>query len=127
MSTLGVILIVLAGLVLLLLVGGFVATRRYVAQNEVEIASNIAEADRALEQARAADKGWDRALLEAAARGALQESRPGWAFDHLALVLVDDRPGIEQDRAHFMASGGGDSARVILARSGDGWALEGIE
>jgi hypothetical protein len=127
MSTLGIILIVLGAVVLVLLVGGFIASRRYVAAHEAEIAANIAEADRALEQARAADKGWDRALLEAAARGALQESRPGWAFDNLALVLVDDRPGVEQDRAHFMASGGGDSARVILARTEDGWALEGIE
>jgi hypothetical protein len=127
MSTLGIILIVIGAVVLVLLVGGFIASRRYVAAHEAEIASNIAEADRALEHARAADKGWDRALLEAAARGALQETRPGWAFDSLALVLVDDRPGIEQDRAHFMATGGGDSARVILARTEDGWALEGIE
>jgi hypothetical protein len=127
MSTLGIILIVVGGLLLLLLVGGFVAGRRYVATHEAEIASNIAAADRALEHARAADKGWDRAALEQAARDALRESRPGWSYDNLALVLVDDRPGVEQDRAHFMASGAGDSARVILARTDEGWALEGIE
>jgi hypothetical protein len=127
MSTLGVILIVVGAVVLILLVGGFIASRRYVASHSEEIASNIAAADRALELARAADKGWDRAALEAAARSAIQQSKPGWDVENLALVLVDDRPGIEQDRAHFMASGGGDSARVILARTEEGWALEGIE
>jgi hypothetical protein len=127
MSTLGIILIVLGALVLVLLIGGYIAGRRYVAAHQAEISANIADADRALEHARAADKGWDRAALEAAARDALRQSRPGWDYENLALVLVDDRPGIEQDRAHFMASGRGDSARVILARTGDGWALEGIE
>jgi hypothetical protein len=127
MSTLGIILIAVGAVVLLLIIGGFIATRRYVAANQAEIARHIAEADRALELARAADKGWDRAALETAAREALQRSKPGWDFENLALVLVDDRPGIEQDRAHFMASGRGDSARVILARTEDGWALEGIE
>ena len=127
MSTLGIILIVLGAVVLPLLVGGFIGGRRYVAAHSAEIAGNIAAADRALEHARALDKGWDRAALEAAARDALQQSKPGWAYENLALVLVDDRPGVEQDRAHFMASGSGDSARVILARTADGWALEGIE
>ena len=42
-------------------------------------------------------------------------------------MLVDDRPGIEQDRAHFVASGGGESARVILARTDTGWSVEQID
>jgi hypothetical protein len=126
-STLAVILIVIGAVVVLLLVGGLVAGRRYRATHENEIDLHIAEADRALEHARAADKGWDRAILEAAARAAIEGERPGWPFEELALVLVDDRPGIEQDRAHFVASGSGDVARVVLSRTGDGWALERIE
>jgi type II secretory pathway pseudopilin PulG len=127
MSTLGIVVIAVAAVLLLLLLGGFVAGRRHHAANEARTVGNIAAADRALEHARAADKGWDRAALEAAARDALQGSRPDWAYDDLVLVLVDDRPGTEQDRAHFMASGGGDQARLVLARTGDGWALERIE
>ena len=42
-------------------------------------------------------------------------------------MLVDDRPGIEQDRAHFVASGAGESARVVLARTDAGWAVERID
>ena len=126
-SVLGVILIVVGALLLLLLVGGLIASRRYRAAHDAEITSNIAAADRALEQARAADRGWDRAALEAAAHDAIRGARPDWTYDDLALVLVDDRPGVEQDRAHFLASGGGDQARVILARTDSGWALERID
>src|SRR4051794_18246250 len=127
MSTLGLILIIVGAVILVLLIGGFVASRRYRATHEDEIAGRIAAADQALEHARAADKGWDRAALEAAARDAIQGSRPGWEFEELVLVLVDDRPGVEQDRAHFMASGADDQARVVLARTGEGWAFERIE
>ena len=43
--------------------------------------------------------------MEAAARAAVGESRPGWTDDELQLVLVEDRPGVEEDRAHFVAVG----------------------
>jgi hypothetical protein len=88
----------------------------------------VAAADQALEQARAEDRGWDRELLEAAARAALEEQRPGVAFRELHLVLVDDRPGVEEDRAHVVAVSDGAEARVVLARGADGaWACERIE
>jgi len=126
MSTLAVILIVVGVLALVFLVGGFIAARRWREAHAHEIDQHIVEADRALEDARAADKGWDRELLEAAAREAVQSHRPGWAYDELALVLVDDRPGITEDRAHFVASGNGDKVRVVLARNDRGWAVEQV-
>jgi hypothetical protein len=85
---------------------------------------HVAEADRALEHARAADKGWDRSLLEAAARDALAQEKPGWPYEELALVLVDDRPGIAEDRAHFVAYGEDGQMRVVLARREAGWTVE---
>ena len=127
MSVLGIVLIVIAAVLLLLLLGGLVAGRREHRRREAEYERNIAAADRALEEARAADRGWDRGTLEAAARQALEAERPGWQYEELALVLVDDRPGIERDRAHFRATAGHDSLRVILSRSEDGWGLERIE
>jgi hypothetical protein len=42
-------------------------------------------------------------------------------------VLVDDRPGVSEDRAHFMAVGADGAARVILAREGDRWIAERVE
>jgi hypothetical protein len=104
-STLGIILIAVGGALLLLLLGGFAGAARRRGRQAPHYEQNLAAADRALEQARAADKGWDRELLETAAREALAGERPGWDYTELALVLVDDRPGVTEDKAHFVASG----------------------
>ena len=123
MST-GVIIALIAAVVLLLLaVGGYVATRR----RATDWSEHVAEADAHLEAARAADKGWDRQLLEGEARTALERERPGWAFSELHLVLVDDRPGVEEDKAHLVATGGDGEARVVLARDAAGnWRLDSV-
>jgi cbb3-type cytochrome oxidase subunit 3 len=127
MSTLGIILIAIAAVLLLLFIGGMIAASRRLQRGQQDYSRHLAEADRALEQARAADKGWDRPVLEAAARGALAAERPGWPYEELALVLVDDKPGVEEDRAHFLASGDDGEARVVLARRNGGWALERVD
>ncbi len=127
MSTLGIILIAIGAVLLLLLAGGFAGAARRRGREESQYDHNLAEADRALEQARASDKGWDRSLLETAARDALAGERPGWQYRELVLVLVDDKPGTAEDRAHFMASGDSGEARVVLARRDSGWALERVE
>jgi hypothetical protein len=123
MSTLAIVLIIIAAVLVLLLVGGFAGAARRNRQTP-HYERHLAEADRALEQARAADKGWDRALLESAARDALATEKPGWPYSDLALVLVDDRPGTAEDRAHFIASGEEGETRVVLARRDSGWAVE---
>ena len=127
MSTLGIVLIAVAAVLLLLFLGGLSGAARRGRRREPQRARHVAEADRALEHARAADRGWDRSALEAAARDALSSERGGWSYEELVLVLVDDRPGVEEDRAHLVASGAEGEARVILARRESGWALERIE
>ncbi len=126
MSALAVVLIVL-GILLLFFVGGLVASRRRDALREHDRLRHVAEADHALEQARAADRGWDRGLLEEAARRALAEQRPGWRYERLDLVLVDDRPGVEDDRAHLLAAGSGQEARIVLTREQERWVPERVE
>ena len=126
MSTVAVILIVVAAVLLLLFAGGLVVARRRI-QHE-DIGPKIAEADRALEQARAADRGWDRAVLEQACHAALRSERPDLRYEAIQLVLVDDRPGVTDDRAHLVASGPGGSARVVLGRrEGGDWIVEQVE
>jgi hypothetical protein len=126
MSTVAIVLIAVGVLLVLLFLGGFVAARRRA--NRPEAAAHIQAADRALEQARASDRGWDRALLEQAARSALEESRPGSTWDSIDLVLVDDRPGVVDDTAHLVGSGPDGSARVILSRrEGGEWFAERVE
>lgn len=127
MSTFAIVVIVIAAVVLLLLVGGLAGARRRERAFARRYAERVAAADRALERARAEDKGWDRAELEGAARAALASERPGVRYEELALVLVDDRPGIEEDRAHFVAVGEDGEARVVLARRAGGWAVDRVE
>jgi hypothetical protein len=126
MSTLAIVLIAIAAVVLLLLIGGVVLSRRRVAHPDY--LRKIEAADRALEHARATDRGWDRALLEQACQTALRAERPDLDFEAIDLVLVDDRPGVVDDRAHLIARGRHGKARVILGRrEGGDWAVERIE
>jgi hypothetical protein len=126
MSVLAIVLIVLAAITILFLAGGFVVARRRADRPGRD--EHIRQADRALEQARAADRGWDRALIDAAALEALREARPGFSPSALHLVLVDDRPGVEEDRAHLVAAGPDDRVRLVLCRDASGaWGVERME
>lgn len=127
LSTLGIVLIILAALVVVCFIGGLIAVRVRARRQAGSYAEHVAEADAALEQARALDRGWDRKAMEGAARTAISEARGDWTFSDLHLVRVDDRPGTEEDRAHFVALGPGGECRVVLAREGDRWVSERVE
>jgi hypothetical protein len=127
LSTLGIVLIALGAVVLIFFVGGVVAVITRSRRQAGTYAEHVAAADSALEQARAADRGWDRETMEEAARAAIGESRPGWDYRNLHLVFVDDRPGVSEDRAHFVAVGADGECRVILARQDDRWVAERVE
>jgi type II secretory pathway pseudopilin PulG len=127
MSTLAIVLIVLGVLLLIFLIGGVLGVRARARHQAPTFDEHVRAADEALEQARAQDRGWHRDTMEAAARAAIAEARPGWTYDDLQLVLVDDRPGVEEDRAHFVASGSDGHTRVVLARQGDRWLAEQVE
>jgi hypothetical protein len=126
-STLGIILIAIGVVVLLAVLLGLLGARARERRQGGSYLEHVRAADHALEQARAADKGWHREVMEQAARTALNESRPGWSYRDLHLVLVDDRPGVSEDRAHFVAVAEDGEARVILARLDDRWVAERVE
>ena len=118
-----IVLIVIAAVLILLFVGGYVASRRHTK----DWSEHVAQAEQALEAAFATDRGWDRDLLHSAARDALGSHRPGWEYRDVHLVVVDDKPGVEQDRAHLVAVGHDGEARVVLARGADGgWTVESV-
>src|SRR3954452_12632220 len=127
MSVLGIVLIVLSVLLLLLFAGGLVVATRRARSRGGHLAQRLAEADRALEDARAADKGWERVLLEEAARKILAEERPDWRYDRLHLTLVDDRPGVTEDRAQLLAVGQDSEVRLVLTRQDGGWTASIVE
>jgi hypothetical protein len=127
-STFAIVLIAVVAVLALFLLVGFLGTRARDRHQAGSWEESVRSADAALAQAAASDRGWQRDAMESAARAALDEHRPGWRFGVLHLVLVDDRPGIEEDRAHFVAVGdGGDEARVILSRQGDRWSAERVD
>ena len=105
-----VVLIVLAG-------GGILARRRQLTRSRPAFERSLTQADRDLAAAAAADRGWDRARLEAAARRIYAEQHGGAQPDTLALIEVLDRPGKEEDEAVFDADG----QRIALGRRGDDW------
>jgi hypothetical protein len=118
MSPVAIVAIVLLALLVLLFAGGLIASRRRAAEGAERLQDRIAAADRALEAARAADRGWDAVLLEEAARRCLERERPDFRYDRLHLVLVDDRPGMEEDRAEMAAVGDEGVLRVSVTRRG---------
>jgi hypothetical protein len=122
-----VVLLVVAAVLLLFFVGGLIGARRHYATGSADWRRHVSEADRALEEARAADRGWDREHLEAAARAALDSEHPDHRYEDLHLVLVDDRPGVEEDRAEMMAAGPGGTVLLRLARGPTGWEVERID
>jgi hypothetical protein len=127
LSTLGIVLIALAVVVILFFIGGVLGARARNRRQAGVYEEHVRHADQALEEARASDRGWHRDTMEEAARAALAESRGGWDFEDLHLVLVDDRPGVEEDRAHFVAVAPDRECRVVLARDGDRWVAERVE
>ena len=53
------------------------------------------------------------------------QERPGFGVNQMHLVLVDDRPGVEEDRAHMLAVGDDGEHRVVLTRDPNGeWILD---
>jgi hypothetical protein len=81
----------------------------------------IAEADAALAGARADDRGWDPALLEAAGRTAFAARHPGAEISALHLVQVVDRPGTDEDTALMRVEHAGGADEIELRRSGGSW------
>jgi hypothetical protein len=126
-SVLAIVIACVGVLALVLFCLGLVAVRRRARSQVGSFERNVAEADRALEHARALDRGWDRDLMEEACRRALAEARPEFDVDRLHLVLVDDRPGTDDDLAHFVAAGRDGQTRVVLSRTGDRWEAHRVE
>src|SRR5689334_17664381 len=102
MDAVTVIVVVLVLIVAVLAIGGYIANRRRFEAEAADIEQAARLADQHLARAHAEDKGWDRPVLEEAARSAYAE-RTGREPSKLTLVQVVDRPGIEEDEAVFDA------------------------
>jgi hypothetical protein len=117
-----IVLAALVAVAALLFVGGYLGNARVAAARERRLRERIEHADRALAEARAEDRGWDRTVLEAAVRDAVGRARPGATIDRLELVQVVDLPGTDSDSAIFLVVSGDRRERLELVRTGDHWA-----
>jgi hypothetical protein len=119
-STLAIIVVVVVVLLLLLIVGGTVANGRRARAEAGGLRATLLEADHALAQARAEDRGWERAALEAAVREAFAVRSP-IDVRELQLLKVIDRPGTDQDQCLFRVVTDVGSEEILLGRHGDSW------
>ena len=126
-STVGLVFLILGGIMVLFFIGGLIAVSVRSKREAGTYEAHVRAADQALQQARASDRGWDKDLMEGIAKSALSESRPDMSYKDLHLVLVEDRPGMDEDRAHFVAVGqDGEDVMVILGRQGGNWVAESV-
>lgn len=124
-----VVLVVLGVLLLLAIVGGAMASRRNRA-GEDDLRRRLRDVDRQLAAATAADRGWERGALEAAARSAFAERRPDARIEQLELVQVVDEPGTDHDLAIFRVATGPPPtppSRLTLGRRDGAWYAAALE
>ncbi len=125
METWEIIILVVVAVIVLLAVGGAMARRRQLERSRGRFDEHLAEVNRDLAAAHAEDRGWERSLLEDAARQAYASER-GSEPGELELVQVIDRPGTDDDHAVFRC-GPEARERLTLGRRDGQWVLEALE
>ncbi len=120
MSVLAIVVIVIVVLLVVLAAGGFVAAGRRARTDDAALRAELETANEALALARAQDRGWERSLLEDAARAAFAD-RSSAAVKELQLVQVVDRPGKDEDQCVFRVVTDHGSEYLHLDRRGDAW------
>jgi uncharacterized membrane protein len=96
-----IVLVVLA----LLAIGGAIARTIQLRRSRPAFEKTLEQVNRDLAAAAAQDRGWDRAILEGAARRIYAEQR-GSEPPELVLIEVLDRPGTDADQAVFRVGAG---------------------
>jgi hypothetical protein len=116
LSVIDVVVIVVLVVVLVFGGGGYLANRRRQRVLDQRLHAQIEAADAALAEARAQDRGWDRATIEAAARAAVAPRE----IRDLHLVQVVDQPGTDADQAvlRLVAADGTESTLTLGRRAG---------
>ena len=115
-------LIIVIVVVLLLAVGGYFARKRQLERSRPAFERSLEQVNRDPAAAAAADRGWDRGTLEAAARRIYSEERDGAEPPDLTLIEVLDRPGTDKDQAVFRCG----AETLTLGRRDGEWVHESL-
>jgi type II secretory pathway pseudopilin PulG len=126
-DTLLIVILVIAGLLLLAIaIGAAAATRRNRA-GAATFGANVLAVDRQLAHATATDHGWERATLDAAARRAFAEHRPGVEPQLLELAQIVDEPGTDSDLAIYRIVAGATTTHLTLGRRDGAWYAKTVQ
>jgi len=121
-----ILLIVVGAFLLAALIGALRTTQRNRA-NAHRFRESITATDRALAAAVAADHGWRRETLDAAARSEFAAKRPGVEIVALELVQIVDEPGTDSDLAVYRVATAAGAARLTLGRREGAWYAKALE
>jgi hypothetical protein len=113
-------LIIVIVVLLVLIVGGVLARNQQLKRSRPAFEQRLSQVERDLVAAAAADRGWDRSHLEAAARR-IGAEQLGAEPEELTLIEVLDRPGTDEDEAVFDVRAGGSRHRLVLGRQAGEW------
>lgn len=128
MDTLLLVVLVILGLLLLLAAIGSIAATLRNRAGAARFTESLTAVDRQLAAATATDHGWERETLDAAARAAYAEHRPGAAPDALALIQIVDEPGTDSDLAIYRVTAAGGPPTVLTLGRRDGvWYAKSAE
>lgn len=121
MTVLEIIIIVLVLSVLVLGTGGYIAMTRRTQGRDKKLLEQLQKAERELAKAHAADKGWDPAVLHAAARAVAEERYGAGSVTDLKLVQVIDKPGTDADQAVFHVHTADGEHAITMGRTAGVW------
>jgi len=113
-------LIIVIVVLIVLAAGGIIARSQQLKRSRPAFERNLAQVERDLVTAAAADRGWDREHLEAAARR-IGTEQIGAVPEELTLIEVHDLPGTDQDEAVFDVRAAGQRHRLVLGRKDGDW------
>jgi uncharacterized membrane protein len=124
---LAIVLIAIVVLLALFVAGGVIAVRRREVGRGGAVLRDIALANEALAHARAQDRGWDRDVIDAAARAAHLSTRPDALIEAVHLIQVVDRPGTDDDEARVRVIDASGQHEILLGRRGGEWRPTGAD